>query len=670
MLSKVTSMLTSLVVLLTLLTIGTTTLTSPSTGTLTGRVTDHATGEPILGASVMVVGTALGAKTDHNGEYTIKNVPIGTYTVKITYIGYQSIEAASVHVGADETTELRSSMKKGDAIDTGKSVTVKGTKDIIDKFATNNEKAVAAETIKKQSTTTVDQLLEQVAGVKNGKVVNVSPSRAPETNPQPADALQRNERDKRAAQSYVYEPPSYYHYPPDAMYFKHYGENAFINTDEDNQSTFAADVDDASFSITKGYLENGEMPPDAAVRVEEFINHFDYRYKNNGAKPFGVHLEAAPSRFGNGFLLRVGIAGQTIPEQKRKPANLVFVIDVSGSMEWGGRLEMVKDALRYLVNELTTEDVVGIVTYNDVARTRLEPTSVANRRRILQAIDQLRPGGSTNAAAGIRMGYQMADEQFQSGYTNRVILCSDGVANVGVTDADGILASVKPYIKKGITMTSVGIGMGNYNDVLLEQLGDKANGHYAYINTLDDARKIFVENLTGTLQVIARDVKIQLEFNPAVVSSYRLLGYENRDVADEDFRNNKVDGGEIGSGHTVTALYEIKLYSRRAKDAELGQLAIRYKHPETKQVVEISEPIDESIIHSRFKQSSDMFKLAAYAAEFSEILRGSYWARGSSLDNLHADVLALASRTEDPQIEELATMIEMADRVNSALAER
>jgi Ca-activated chloride channel family protein len=286
-----------------------------------------------------------------------------------------------------------------------------------------------------------------------------------------------------------------------------------------------------------------------------------------------------------------------------------------------------------MVNKLKDNDRVGIVVYGSHARVVLEPTSIRNRRDILSAIDELYPEGSTNAQAGLRLGFKMANRQFDPHRINRVILCSDGVANVGVTDPDRLLRQIKGYADKGITLTTVGFGMGNYNDELMEKLGDKGNGSYAYVDDLTEARRVFVENLTGMLQVIARDVKIQVDFNPEVVASYRLLGYENRDVADRDFRNDRVDGGEIGAGHQVTALYEItrRPYSDRGA---IGRLSVRFKDPTGEEVDELSFGISDKVFRSSFNYATSDTRLAAVAAEFAEILRGSYWARGSQLNQL------------------------------------
>ena len=315
----------------------------------------------------------------------------------------------------------------------------------------------------------------------------------------------------------------------DDVFFKDYGTNPFIDTEDDHFSTFGMDVDTASYSVTRRYLRDGLLPPPEAVRVEEFINAFDYNYDPPLHEAFAIHIEGAPSKFGEGKrlqLLRIGIQGQVVPTEDRKDAVLTFVIDVSGSMAMENRLGLVKRSLRLLVEQLRPGDEVGIVIYGSRAKVLLPHTGVEERRRILRAIDSLAPEGATNAEEGLRMGYDLALKNARFGSINRVILCSDGVANVGQTGPDAILREVRAHVEEGITLTTIGFGMGNFNDILMEQLANKGNGSYAYVDTLDEARRIFVENLTGTLQVIAIDAKVQVDFNPRVVSRFRLLGYE------------------------------------------------------------------------------------------------------------------------------------------------
>ena len=452
----------------------------------------------------------------------------------------------------------------------------------------------------------------------------------------------------------------------DDVFFQAHGTNPFIDTEDEAFSTFGMDVDTASYAITRRYLRDGHLPPSEAVRVEEFVNTFDYNYTPPSDETFAIHIEGAPSKFGEGKrlqLLRIGIQGYIVPDRDRKDAKLTFVIDVSGSMNRENRLELVKKTLTLLVDQLRPTDEIGIVIYGSTAGVVLPHTRNVNREHILAAIHSLSPGGATNAEEGLRLGYQLALQNFGPDYINRVILCSDGVANVGQTGPDAILTEIGNYVKDGILLTTVGFGMGNYNDILMEQLANKGNGSYAYVDTLKEAERVFVENLTGTLQVIAKDAKVQVEFNPQTVSRFRLLGYENRRLAQEDFRDDDVDAGEIGSGHSVTALYEIKL----PEEEVVGKLAtvfIRHEDPDLGDVTEVSQDIFANELKGTFEEASTSFQLAATVAEFAEILRGSYWAQQGSLTAVEQTLEGILpfthQRTE--QQDELITLVRQAIR--------
>lgn len=394
-------------------------------------------------------------------------------------------------------------------------------------------------------------------------------------------------------------------------------------TAADHLSTFAMDVDTASYKASKRYIENGQLPPVDMVRTEEFVNSFDYGYENP-EDTFGITVDAAPLPYGraDARLIRVGIQGHIIPDDQRQPATLTFVIDVSGSMQQPDRLPLVQETLRMLVNKLRNDDKVGIIVYGSEARVLVEPVGIAEgngRERLLQAISQLGDEGSTNAEAGLRLGYQQASQAFRPNTSNRVILCSDGVANVGQTGPDAILQAIRGYANDGIYLTTVGFGMGEYNDQLMEQLANDGNGNYAYVSDLDEAWRVFGQNLTGTLQVIAKDAKIQVSFNPAVVSAYRLLGYENRAIADQDFRNDRVDAGEVGAGHSVTALYEVLVNQPSLEDALT--VRVRYAEPSSGAVHEISKTLPQAGLYANFLETPANMRLAATAAYFAETLK-------------------------------------------------
>lgn len=461
----------------------------------------------------------------------------------------------------------------------------------------------------------------------------------------------------------------------DLQFFKSHGVNPFIDTDDDCLSTFAADVDTGAFTICRKFLDDGHLPKSEAVRVEEFVNWFDYEYAPPREGAFATYIAGGPSPFAsNRRLLSIGIKGQEIDVTARKDAVLTFVIDVSGSMNRQNRLELVKRALRLLIDELRPSDEIGIAVYGSEGRIVLGHTPISEGRNvILDAIDQLQPGGSTNAEEGLRIGYAMASGAYRPGLINRVILCSDGVANVGRTGPDSIYEVIEEEVKKGVCLTTVGFGMENYNDLLMERLGDKGNGHYAYVDTIDEARRVFVEGITGTLQVIARDVKIQVEFDPKLVRSYRLVGYENRGIADRDFRNESVDGGEVGAGHAVTALYELKMWDTVPDTASLGWVRIRYKDPDyLSHVTEFQTEIGQDSFVSATAAGTHSFRLASCVVQFAEILRKSYWAKGTSIAGAAEEAASLAvEKKNDPKIAELRRLIERyAALASSGLAEK
>ena len=445
------------------------------------------------------------------------------------------------------------------------------------------------------------------------------------------------------------------------MYFKGSGTNPFIDTEDDHLSTFGMDVDTGSYSVTRRYLTDGYLPPPEAVRVEEFVNSFDYNYGPPTDSAFAIHIDGAPSKFGEGKrlqLLHIGLQGRVIPDEHRKDALLTFVIDVSGSMEKENRLELVKKALTLLVDQLRPTDKVGIVVYGSRGRLLLPHTGLEQRSEILAAINSLGPGGSTNAEEGLRIGYDLAWRNASVNHINRVILCSDGVANVGKTGPDAILKVIHAYVDKGITLSTIGFGMGNYNDVLMERLADTGNGNYAYVDTLSEARRIFVQNLTGTLQLIAKDAKIQVDFNSDVVSRFRLLGYENRRLDHEQFRDDSVDAGEVGAGHQVTALYEVKLHPDAT--GKMATVSIRYADADNDKVSEVSKDFLVSQLHESFDTAPATFRLAAAVAEFAEILRQSYWAKDGSLDSVHQVVKDAFPEIDHEGVVELIYLVNKA----------
>ena len=451
---------------------------------------------------------------------------------------------------------------------------------------------------------------------------------------------------------------------PADNFFKEYGVNPFTDTYEDHLSTFALDVDTASYTVMRRYINDGSLPPADSVRIEEFVNYFNMNYPTPPEVAFGIYADGAPSPYhtDGAQILRIGVQGYQVQSWERKPAALTFVIDISGSMERENRLEMVKRALNMLVDQLQPDDSVGIVVYGSDARVLLNPTSGSDRDTILSAIYSLRPEGSTNAAAGIRLGYDLAMQAYKPRMTNRVILSSDGVANVGDTDAQAILDHVYGYVDEGVYLTTVGFGMGNFNDVLMEQLADKGNGNYSYVDTMEAAERIFVDQLTSTLEVIALDAKTQVDFNPDVTAYYRLVGYENREVADTEFRNDTVDAGEIGAGHSVTALYEIML--RPGASGRIATVQLRWKDPQTYQVTEVNGNINTWDLSASFADTDPHYQLAVAVMGYAEILRESPWMKGISLEQVYRIAMPLShSIPEDQDVIEFINLVDRARRL-------
>ena len=451
---------------------------------------------------------------------------------------------------------------------------------------------------------------------------------------------------------------------PYDMFFQDYGVNPLIDTVDDALSTFALDVDTGSYTIMRNYLRDGNRPPPESVRVEEYVNYFDQGYSFPPFyQAFQISIDGAPSPFTQTEsyqMMRIVIQGYDVSNEARAPASLTFVIDVSGSMDMDNRLGLVKGSLELLVEQLRGDDTVGIVVYGSDARIVLEQTPGSNKGAILSAIYSLRPEGSTNAEAGIQLGYRLALSAYKPDGINRVILCSDGVANVGNTGADAILSEIRGGVEEGVTMTTVGFGMDNYNDILMEQLADNGNGFYAYVDDMEEARRLFIDEITGTLQTIALDAKVQVDFNPEVVARYRLVGFENRAIADNDFRDNTVDAGEIGAGHSVTALYEIKLHP--GAYGRIATVLMRWEDPDSHQITEVSKDFDVNDLALDFREADPYFQRSVVVAEYAEILKRSYWAEGSSLRDVRREAERIGEYLYfEEAMQEFLELIRVAD---------
>jgi Ca-activated chloride channel family protein len=447
--------------------------------------------------------------------------------------------------------------------------------------------------------------------------------------------------------------------------YRDWGKNPWVDAAKDHLSTFAADVDTASYTIARRKLNEGALPPPAAVRVEEFVNYFRYTFPSPATdSPFAVVMDAAPSPLSPGrHILRVGVATKALSQNERKPAHLVFLVDVSGSMASPDKLALAQQSLRILTNNLKDGDTVALVTYAGSSRVVLPPTGLAHRDAILSAIEGLTVGGSTAMGSGIDLAYQQAMQGLVPGAISRVIVCTDGDANVGSHTHDEILKLIAGRAKEGVTLSTIGFGMGNYKDELMEQLADKGNGNNFYIDSLAAAKKVFQDQLGSTLEVVAKDVKLQVDFDPALVARYRLVGYENRDVKDDDFRNDKVDAGEVGAGHQVTALYEIELTDKaKLSNAPLGGVRIRHKQPRGEKATEAAFPMVGGAAAGFASAPSDL-RFAFAVAAFADVLRNGQDAEHWSLPQIRD--LAKAAAGDDTDRKELVGLIDRAIKLRS-----
>jgi Ca-activated chloride channel homolog len=443
--------------------------------------------------------------------------------------------------------------------------------------------------------------------------------------------------------------------------YKDNGVNAFVTTAEDRLSTFSIDVDTASYTLARRKLLEGTLPPRESVRVEEFLNYFRYAYPEPPpGTPLAVHLDAAPSPFTPGrHLLRVGVQGKRLSVSERKPAHLTFLVDVSGSMQSPDKLPLAKRSLRMLVDNLRDGDTVALVTYAGGVRLVLPPTGLEHKALIHSAIEDLTAGGSTAMASGIQLAYAQAMKTLKGDSVSRVLILSDGDANVGPASHEEILKLIRGYVKEGVTVTTVGFGMGNYKDTLMEQFADQGNGNHYYVDSLMAARRIFQEQLGGTLEVIAQDVKLQVEFDPAQVARYRLVGYENRDIADRDFRNDTVDAGEIGSGHTVTALYEVEL--KPGAGEGLATVRLRAKRPRGETASESAYRFPAGALASSFAEAPSDLRFATAVMGAAELLRRSPHAEHWSFEQ----VLKIARGATPPGNAEREEFVSLLERARS-----
>lgn len=586
---------------------------------VSGIVSDDG-GQPIPFASVTEEGTKNGTTTKADGSYRIK---LTTSKPRLTFM-YAGYLPRTVKVNGRSTIDVKLDLS------------AKSLEEVVVVGYGNSSPPTASANVNRQ-------LLGRVPGVQVQRSYGYSTSAV---TPSRIDAISTDKK-------YKTEYPQEYGNTED---YDAITENKFLKATDNPLSTFSIDVDAASYSNIRRFLNQGELPPAGAVRIEEMVNYFSYDYTQpTGDAPFAIHTEIAEAPWNRKHkLVLIGMQGRKIPVENLPASNLVFLIDVSGSMSSPNKLPLVKASLKMLVDQLRENDHVSIVVYAGAAGVVLQPTSGEEKIKIKDAIDKLESGGSTAGGEGIRLAYKLARENFAKEGNNRVILCTDGDFNIGESSDDAMERLIEQERKSGVFLTVLGYGMGNYKDNKMQKLADKGNGNHAYIDGISEARKVLVSEFGGTLFTIAKDVKLQIEFNPAKVQAYRLIGYENRLLAKEDFNDDTKDAGELGSGHTVTALYEVipvgvkssflrdvdklkyqqepERLSRTAQTDEIMTVKFRYKTPDG----DVSKLIEHPLRDQELKliATSANFRFAAAVAEFGMLLRKSEFASDASFDQV------------------------------------
>ncbi|MFN0159039.1 MAG: von Willebrand factor type A domain-containing protein [Bacteroidota bacterium] len=626
--------------------------TKSRNGTIEGKIVDSQTGDPLAGASVLIVGAGRGAVTDTAGAFTIIDVPPGKYVARVSLVGYQAVEVTTQIDVEPKSTELLAVGLQAEDIEM-EGVTVEATRPIV-----NIPNVASGMTVNREAAQPLPNA-NSVFGLQAG--VTRSGGRLflrggiVQENSVVVDGLNTEQYD-------------------------HLAENEFKESLSNPLSTFSIDVDNASYSNIRRFINGGQFPPTGAVRIEEMINYFTYDYPQpKGEHPFSVTMELAQCPWNSdNQLMLIGLQGKKVANEDLPPSNLVFLIDVSGSMQPENKLPLVKRSFRLLVDQLRPTDRVAIAVYAGSAGLVLPSTSGRDKQTILNAIDQLESGGSTAGGAGINLAYSVAKENFLEEGNNRVILATDGDFNVGVTNDDELVRLIEEKRKDGIFLSVLGFGMGNVKDSRMEKLADKGNGNYAYIDNLQEARKVFVGQMAGTLYTIAKDVKLQIEFNPANVKAYRLVGYENRILNKEDFNDDRKDAGDMGAGHSVTALYEIVpadgdielpavdslkysqfgLKNDASSSRELATVKLRYKHPSDSTSKLLSQTLQSRAVE--FTSTSDNFRFALAVAEFGMLLRDSKFKGNVTYDHILEVARKAKGEDDEGYRSEFIRLVEMS----------
>ncbi len=647
-----------------------------STSILTGKVKDFDTGEDLVGASVKILkGTDLvrGGVTNYDGEYRFTGLEPGIYDVEVSYTGYQNERITNVQVLDGQINYLDVKLKTGQAL---QEVVIKEYKiPLISKEETSGGQTLTSQTIRNLPSRNVNAIVATSAGATSvdGPAVNIRGSRSPadiiyvdgiQVAGKPAPSQHFSKKEKKRAEKREQKITADTIFPDESNreQYNQIIENPFLDAEKTPISTFSIDVDVASYSNIRRFLDDDEMPPADAVRIEEMLNYFDYDYPKpteNQAFRAVTELGICPWQPENRLLL-VALQGREMDAGQLPPSNFVFLVDVSGSMNEVNKLPLVKTSLELLTENLRPIDRVSMVVYAGAAGLVLPPTAGNEKARIRAAIQNLNAGGSTAGGAGIELAYKIAHENFMKNGNNRVVLCTDGDFNVGVSSEADLTQLIEKQRETGVYLSVLGFGTGNYQDGKMQALADKGNGNHAYIDGLAEAKKVMVKEFGGSFFTIAKDVKLQLDFNPAAVESYRLIGYENRMLAAEDFENDKKDAGELGVGHRVTALYEIKPRHDDREHTHLMDLKFRFKKPSGNAP---SELIEQKVAEIPAIEMSENFRLAAAVAEFGLLLRDSKFKGNASWKTCLVAAKTAAKNDRNGYRKELVELIEMAEEV-------
>jgi Ca-activated chloride channel family protein len=615
-------------------------LSQSATGSVCGKVSEKFNAESVIGASIVLLentsGASVGSISDLDGNYCLNNLQPGTYKLIVSYVGYQKTVVNQVIVVAGKKTTC--------------DVQMEGI------------------------------VLEEVVidcQVRHARYTSISCSKISYNTANVSSSI----RSKRKGRSRNRSPKPAKVY--DTEEYARINDNAFKEVGKNPLSTFSVDVDKASYSNIRRHISQGNLPPADAVRVEEMINYFHYTYpqpKEN--EPFSITTEYTECPWNKEHnLVHIGMRAREIKADSVPANNLVFLIDVSGSMDEPDKLPLLKEGLSLLIGQLKPKDRVAMVVYAGAAGVVLNSTSGTHKEEIEEALKNLEAGGSTAGGAGVQLAYKIAKENFLQGANNRVILATDGDFNVGVSSDGELKRLIEEERESGVYLTVLGFGSGNYKDSKMEQLADKGNGNYAYIDNISEAKKVLVKEMNATLHTIAKDVKLQIEFNPTKVKAYRLVGYENRLLADEDFNNDKKDAGDMGAGHTVTAIYEIipagssealpsvdplKYQTMQASagsaNDEVMTIKCRYKKPGKLKSIRLSQVVTNE--RKSFDETSENCKFSCAVAEFGMLLRNSEFKGSSSYKSVLKQAKAAKGDDDEGYRAEFISLVEKAETMN------